>query len=152
MLKDPCLLLNLAKFLSIDRSTWVNKSKPNHERPQVEGDDDNSEIYEGEEFSVKESDFHNDHTEEFYEVEEVYQSINTSMLPDAPIQEVSQEDESSNEVAKHKEDKISNHKNISQFNDVGNNGIQHKDDEIAIIPETTNNFYSKITKSISKNK
>lgn len=93
----------------VDRSTCAQKPKPNNQRPQVEPKDDDSEIYEGEERSIKASSF-DDEDIEYEEVEEVYQSINTSSIPPVdPIQEALSEEESSNEMPKEKS-KIKNYK------------------------------------------
>lgn len=88
----------------IDRSTCVQKAKPTRERPNIQIKDDESDIYEGDSPSLKESDYPNEDSDEFEEVDEVYQTINSSnfndMTPAVPIEEALSEEESSNELRK----------------------------------------------------
>lgn len=60
-----------ASAMFIDREASAHKNKPNRHKLQFEKGDEDSDIYEGEQISFNESDFHNDMTEEYVEVEEI---------------------------------------------------------------------------------
>jgi hypothetical protein len=93
----------------INRSAKFPNSKPTHQRPPVEIGDKDSDIYEGEQISYHESDFHDDMTEEFVEVEEIEQEIPASMRTSLAIREAKAEEESSGENT------TSNHKNLNNY-------------------------------------
>jgi hypothetical protein len=58
----------------VDRSTCVQKPKPNNQRPQIWVRDDESEIYDGEENSFRDSEFHSEEEQ----IEMITQSISSS--------------------------------------------------------------------------
>lgn len=58
----------------VDRSTCAQKPKPNNQRPQIWARDDESEIYDGEEQSFRDSEFHSEEEH----IEMVAQSITSS--------------------------------------------------------------------------
>lgn len=138
----------------VDRSTCAQKPKPNNQRPQVESKDDESEIYEGEERSLKASSFGDDDVE-YEEVEEVYQSINTSSIPPVdPIQEALSEEESSNEMQKDKS-KVKNYKQHTVNTSPNDESdlmsyLDKKYEHDRYLPSSNDNIYSQFFKNNMK--
>lgn len=79
----------------VDRPASVHNNKPIHIKPSVDIGDDDSDIYEGEQVSFHKSEFDDDVSEQFVEVEEVQESIASSKNTNLIIKEAEAELESS---------------------------------------------------------
>lgn len=147
---NSSLIKSNKNLVYVDRSTCAQKAKPNNQRPLVEVQDDDSEIYDGEDNSFRESEFNQDQSEEF--IEEIYQSINTSLPPDGPIAEVLSEEESSNEMQKRKPAfQNQKQKNLSTFdkNERDLKDYQSKNYTTKeTVPSTQENIYANLAKEL----
>ena len=110
----------------------------------IEEREDDSDIYEGENGSFHEYDFHNDMTEEYVEVEEFEQSVNTSSIPPSvAIEEAAAEEESSREIRKKQNFKVKNYKQA----EAGHPRNQDLDLQDYLPKTSTTDNYSKVPMS-----